>query len=128
MAIQVLQLGLSGSEQTLPTESRINEEGVPELLKITENAVDGTIHTDFVTFKESWTITWETISKTNYDTIKAILDLQISTPSFLSFKYTDSGGTFTTVEVEATIVNRGALVQVGDYYYQGFSIFLQQVS
>lgn len=128
MAAQVLQLGLAGSEQTLPSDSRKNEQGAPELISIDERAVDGKLHTDFVTLTDSWTISWSRISDTDYQTIRSIIGLQISTPSFLSFKYTDAGGTFTTVEVKATIASLGTLLPRDEYFYSGFSIFLEQVS
>jgi len=127
MAIQILKLGLSGSESTLPSESRVNEQGAPTYSKISSRSANQTLHTDFLPKKENWTISWSIISETDRDLIRGIVDLQESTPSFLSFKYTDEQGSFTTKTVEATITSQGALIQRDVYYDNGLSISLVEV-
>ena len=125
--MQILQLGLSGSETTLPTKSRVNEQGAPTYNKRSARSANMTLHTDFLPKKGNWNISWGVISETDRDAIIAIIDLQESTPSFLSFKYTDSAGTFTTKTVEAEITAIGGLIQRDIYYNNGLSISLMEV-
>ena len=127
MASQILQLGLSGSETTLPTESRINEQGAPTYNKRSARSSNQTLHTDFLPKKGNWAITWTVISETDRDAIIAIVDLQESTSSFLSFKYTDAAGSFTTKTVEAEITAIGGLIQKDIFYDNGLSISLVEV-
>jgi hypothetical protein len=94
--VQILQLGLSGSETTLPTESRTNNQGASTYNKRSARSANQTLHTDFLPKKGNWSIAWGVISEADRDAIIAIIDLQESTPSFLSFKYTDEAGSFTT--------------------------------
>lgn len=127
MASQILQLGLAGAETTLPTESRVNQQGAPTYNKRSARSANGTLHTDFLPKKENWVISWGVISETDRDAIRAIIDLQESTPSFLSFKYTDEAGAFTTKTVEAEISTQGALIQRDEYFDSGLAITLQEV-
>jgi hypothetical protein len=127
MAVQILQLGLSGSETTLPTESRTNNQGASTYNKRSARSANQTLHTDFLPKKGNWSITWGVISETDRDAVIAIIDLQESTPSFLSFKYTDEAGAFTTKTVEAEISSQGALIQRDEYFDSGLSISLVEV-
>ena len=127
MAVQILELGLSGSETVLPTKSRVNEQGAPTYNKRSARSSNQTLHTDFLPKKGNWSISWGVISETDRNTIIAIVDLQESTPSFLSFRYTDAAGSFTTKTVEAEIVSIGGLVQKDIFYDNGLSISLVEV-
>lgn len=127
MANQVLKLGLSGAETTLPTESRVNQQGAPTYNKISARSANQTLHTDFLPKKMNWSISWSVISETNRDLISSIIDLQESTPSFLSFIYTDEEGTEITKTVEAEITTQGALIQRDEYFDNGFAISLVEV-
>ncbi len=127
MAIQILKLGISGSEVTLPTESRINDQGSATYHKVSARSANQTLHTDFLPKKMNWSISWGVISQTDFNTISAIIDLQESTPSFLSFIYTDAQGSETTKIVEAEITSLGALIQRDSYYYSGTSISIVEV-
>ena len=127
MAVQTLQLGLSGSESTLPTESRVNEQGASTYNKRSARSANGTLHTDFLPKKGNWSISWGVISETDRDAIIAIIDLQESNGVFLSFKYTDAAGSFTTKTVEAEITAIGALIQRDTYFDNGLSISLVEV-
>lgn len=123
---QVLKLGLLGSETTLPDESRINEQGADTPFFNEARSANKTLHTDFIATKENHTISWEVISISDYDLVNNIIKLQYS-GNELNFIYTDSIGTETNITARATVTNKGTLIQCGEYFYQGFSIFLEQV-
>jgi len=127
MAAQVLKLGLLGSETTLPTESRVNNQGSPTYNKVSARSANQTLHTDFLPKKLNWSISWDIISQTDYNTISTIIDLQESTPDYLSFIYTNQEGVETTKTVEAEITSLGALVQRDVYFYSGLTITLVEV-
>ena len=125
--IQNLQLGIAGSEVTLPTESRTNEQGAPTMFTVDARSSNKTLHTDFIAMKENWTIAWEKISQSNYNLIYSLILLQQTTPTFLSFKYTDEEGVYTTKTVKVVIASKGTLVQAETYFYSGFSIAIEEV-
>lgn len=125
--IQILKLGLSGSETTLTSESRINTQGADTPYYNESRSVNKTLHVDFIATKHNWSISWDVISKANYDIINAIVALQYSSGTFLSYIETDSDGIESTYTVRVTVSSLGTLVQTGDYYYSGFGLTLEEV-
>jgi len=125
MASQILKLGISGSETTLPSESRINEQGADTPYYNEARSASKKLHVDFIGTKGNWAISWTVISEDDYTTVNNIVELQYS-GSELSFIYTDQDGTEITKSVRATVTNKGALVQRDDYYYNGFSLQLEE--
>ncbi len=126
--MQTLKLGLAGSEVTLPTESRINKQGAPIMKTVDAESVNGSIHTDFVSFREGFDISWDTISQSDFNTIYSLVKLQLSSATFLSFIYDDEDGVFSTITVKATITSKGTLIQRDKFFYSGFGISLEQVT
>lgn len=81
MAVKDMRIVLGGVE--LPKYTGFNP-------GTEENAVDvvtagGSLYTDFINRRESWTFTWENLTSEDYDTIKAIYDDQFVDP----FQYPD---------------------------------------
>jgi len=127
MAVQVLKLGLSGFETTLPTESRVNGQGAPSYFKNTARSANKTLHIDYIAKKLNWSISWSVISEADFNTISAIVDLQYSTPDNLSFIYTTENGTEVTKVVDVEIVEKGGLIQRDTYYDSGLTISIVEV-
>lgn len=44
--------------------------------------LDGTLYTDWVATRRSWSLTWGVLSKTEYDTIRAIFNSQYSNEAY----------------------------------------------
>ena len=66
---QILQLGLSGSETTLPTDSRSFTSFDNALISSEDRSADGTLHTDFVNSKEGYIINYGVVTEANKDVI-----------------------------------------------------------
>ena len=127
MAIQILKLGLSGSESTLPDESRINNQGQDTFQYVSGEAADGSLKVDIIGTKKNFVVSWEVMSETDWDAIYAIYNLQISGDTFLSYIETDSVGAETTTTVFMQPPTKGDLIQAGTYYVTGVSISMQEV-
>ena len=125
--MQILKLGLEGLETTLPTESRINDQGAPSYFKKSARSSNKTLHIDYIAKKLNWSISWSVISETDFNIISAIIDLQYSTPSTLSFIYTTENGTEVTKTVDVEITNKGALMQRDVYYDSGLNLSIVEV-
>lgn len=124
---QILQLGLSGSEVTLPTESR-SFTGFDNALISTEGrSANGTLHTDFTNNKEGFTITYAVVTEANKDVITNIYKLQISNGSFLSFIYTIQSGAEVTRTVKMSAPSFGAVLVKDVWYHNGVTINLEEV-
>ncbi|MCK4816791.1 hypothetical protein KA005_13560, partial [bacterium] len=113
---QVLQLGLSGAETTLPTDSRSFVNFDNALISTDGRSADGTMHTDFINSKEAFTIVYAVVSEANKDIITDIFKLQITNATFLSFKYTIQSGATVTRTVKMSAPSFGAVL-VKDVYY-----------
>jgi hypothetical protein len=124
---QVLKLGLTGSETTLPSQSRRFNTSGNSLISTEGRAADGTLHVDFVNSKRSFSISYAVVSETNKDLITSIYQLQISNGSFLSFIYTDESGSDVTVTVKMSAPVFGAINPKNTFYYNGTSIELEEV-
>ena len=124
--MQSLKLGLVGSEITLPTKSRTNNQGTPQQIYQQSQSINGTINTDFVGIKEQWNIGWEVLSETDRQTIRNIINLQYDNGSHLNFIYTDEEGTETEKLVFAEIVSKGALLQRDFFYTASYGISLKE--
>lgn len=125
--IQTLKLGLTGSELTLPTESRVNEQGAPTPYTNEARSANKTLHVDFITTKDSWVITWDVLSKSDYDNVYAEYLKQFTTPSFLNFIYSDEQGSETSTTVKCSISSKGSIIQTGDWFYNSVTLTLEQV-
>ena len=124
---QVLQLGLSGSETTLPTESRSFTAFDNALISTEDRSADGTLHTDFTNNKEGFTIAYAVVTEANKTIITDIYKLQITNGSFLSFKYTIQSGATVTKTVKMSAPSFGAVVVKDVYYHNGVTINLEEV-
>jgi hypothetical protein len=125
--MQILQLGLSGAETTLPTESRSFTNSGNSLSSIEGRAADATLHVDFITNKKSFSIPYRVVSETNKDLITSIYQLQITNGTFLSFIYTNQTGGEVTTTVKMAAPSFGAIVPNNTFYYNGVTIELEEV-
>jgi len=124
---QILQLGLSGSETTLPTESRSFTSFDNALISTEGRSADGTLHTDFTANKEAFTISYGVVTEANKDVITNIYKLQITNGTFLSFKYTIQSGATVTRTVKMSAPSFGAVLVKDVYYHNGVTINLEEV-
>ena len=124
---QVIQLGLSGAETTLPTDSRSFTAFDNALISSEGRSADGTMHTDFINSKEAYAIVYGVVTEANKDVITNIFKLQISEPAFLSFKYTIQSGATVTRTVKMSAPSFGAVVVKDVFYHNGITINLEQV-
>jgi len=124
---QILQLGLSGAETTLEGDSRSFTSSGNTLNSIEGRSADGTLHADFITNKKNFTIDYGVISEANKDIITNIYLLQISTPAFLSFIYTDESDAEITTTVKMSEPQFGSINPKDTFYYGGTTIELEEV-
>ena len=125
--MQTIQLGLSGSEVTLPTESRAFTSFDNALISTEGRSADGTLHTDFTNNKEGYTIAYGVVTEANKDVLTNIYKLQITNGSFLSFKYTIQSGATVTKTVKMSAPSFGAVLVKDVYYHNGVTINLEEV-
>lgn len=122
---QILQLGVEGSETTLPTESRVFGQGDDTFNYVQGFAADGTMSVDFTGTKRNFSITWSQISETDFKILYAIYKLQLE-GQFLNFIYTDADGSETETEVFMQPPTRGSVVVRDVYYYNACTITLAE--
>lgn len=126
--LQTLRLGAPGSEQTLPTASRRFTSHGSEEFAVQGRSADGTLHTDFISRKRSWVISYNVVSQDTKDLLESIYDTQISTGNFLSFILTQDDGTTTEVyTVKMEPLSFGVLVPKDPFYYNGVTVALSEV-
>ena len=124
---QVLQLGLSGSETTLPTESRSFTSFDNALISTEGRSADGTLHVDFTNNKQGFTVNYAVYTEATKDIIFNIFQLQITNGSFLSFIYTVQSGATVTKTVKMSPPSFGSIVIRDTYYHNGVTINLEEV-
>jgi len=124
---QILQLGLSGSEVTLPTESRSFNSFDNALISTEGRSADGTLHTDFTNNKEGFSISYAVVTEANKDMITNLYKLQITNGSFLSFIYTIQSGATVSKTVKMSAPSFGAVLVKDVYYHNGVTISLEEV-
>lgn len=127
MATQILKLGLAGSEQTLVSESRINDGGQDTFNFVSGTSADGSLKVDIIGTKKNFSITWGVLSETDFNALYAIYLLQITNDSFLSYIYTDEAGATTTKTVFMQPPTQGSLIQRDVYYSNAITITMQEV-
>ena len=125
--LQVLQLGASGSEVTLPSESRTVDEILYQEFVFEGRSANGTLHTDFNNYKLGWSISYGVLDQADLDTIKGLYELQFSSDSFLSFIYSDKSGSTTTKTVRMEPLSWANAAYLDDWYYNGVVITLREV-
>ncbi|MCP4986042.1 MAG: hypothetical protein GY928_08220 [Colwellia sp.] len=126
--MQILKLGLSGSESTLPTESRINEQGQDTFQYVEGQSADGSLKVDIIGTKKNFTVSWGVMSDTDFNALYAIYLLQITNDTFLSYIYTDVSGSTTTKQVFMQPPTQGSLIQRDVYYSNAVTIQMQETS
>lgn len=126
MAVQVLKLGRIGNEITLPTESRVNEQGADTPFFNEARSASKKLHVDFITTKQNWSISWAVISEDDYKIVNDTIKQQYTNTPDMSFIYTDEDGTEIQGYYRVTVTNKGSLVQRDTYYYNGFTIQLEE--
>jgi hypothetical protein len=129
MSSQVVKLGISGAEITLPTASRRTVKNGEIIEQHVEGqAADTTIHIDYRPTRLQWVWQYDVISETDYNTIKAEYDKQVSQASFLSLITTNSAGSETTYTVRLAALSPGALIQQAEWYYSGLTLTATEVT
>ena len=115
MSEQIIKLGLPGIEIELETLSRSFEEYGNTLKSLDGRTVDGTLHTDFVNNKRTYTITYTVLSEENKDKLTNIYLSQIEENSYLNIIYSEQDGEVgkATVKMEAPVF--GAIISKGEY-------------
>jgi len=124
--MQILKLGLAGAEQTLPTKSRVNNQGTPRQIYQQSESINGSLNTYFVGIKEGWSISWDILSKEDEAFLTAIVNLQYTTGNKLNFIYTDEDGTEFTKTVFAEISGIGSLIQRDIFLSSGYGLELRE--
>lgn len=124
---QILQLGLSGSETTLPTESRSFTAFDNALISTEGRSADGTLHADFTNNKQGFVITYGVETEATKDIIFNIYQLQITNGTFLSFIYTIQSGATVNKTVKMSAPSFGAVVVKDVFYHNGVTINLEEV-
>jgi hypothetical protein len=127
MALQVLKLGIAGSESTLPTASRINNQGQDTFQYVEGESADGSLYVDIIGTKGNYSVSWDVMSESDWNDLYDIFLLQISNSSYLSYIFTDAAGTETTKTVLMQPPTKGSLIQRDVYYYNSVSIEMQEV-
>jgi hypothetical protein len=127
MAVQVLKLGLSGSESTLITESRINEQGQDTFKYVSGESADGSLKVNIIGTKGNYSVSWSVMSESDFDDLFDIYLLQISGDTFLSYIFTDQSGSETTKTVLMQPPTKGSLIQRDVYYSNAVTINMQEV-
>ena len=125
--MQTIQLGLSGKEVTLPTESRTFDNFDNMEISSNGRSANGRLATNFITSKELFTISYGVITEANKTILTDIFKLQITNGSFLSFKYTVQDGSTVSKTVKMNAPSFGAVVVKDIYYYNGVKIHLEEV-
>lgn len=124
---QILQLGLTGAEVTLPEESRSFNNSGNRLKSVEGESADGTLHADFIVNKKSFTINYGVESEALKDILTNIYLSQISTPSFLTFIYTNQSGSEVSTNVKMQPPQFGAIIPKDTFYYIGTAVELEEV-
>lgn len=124
---QVLKLGLTGAETTLPEESRSFNSSGNDLISTEGRSADGSLHVDFTNNKRNFSIPYTVVSEANKDLITSIYQLQITNGSFLNFIYTDQAGADVPVTVKMSPPSFGSIIPKNVFYYNGVTIQLQEV-
>jgi hypothetical protein len=125
MAVQILKLGLPGAEQTLVTESRVNDGGQDTLKSNSGDTASGNLKIDLIATKQNFSISWGVMSETDYNALYAIYLLQFN-PAKLSYISTNQSGGETTTSVFMQPPSRGALIQRDEYFENGVTITMQE--
>lgn len=123
---QVVKLGLTGSETTLPTESRINEGfSIEEKSSIGESA-NGTIRKDIVSSKKIFTFSYTVLSEALQEIIESIYELQLSNATTLNLIYSKQNGSEVNFTVYMDPPSFGPVVIRDVYYNNGTQIVLRE--
>lgn len=78
--------------------------------------LDGSITRDyFGDNKRVWTLDFENVKKTDYDTIKTIYDSYLSTGSTKTWEVTETNYTISSTNVHIDLVERGFSIKGVDY-------------
>lgn len=88
--------------------------------------LSGTIARDyFGSNKRVWELSYSTVSKANYDTIKAIYDSYLSTGTPVSWSVTETNYAVTSTTVHIDLQERGFSYK-GDGYLSDFTLTLTE--
>jgi len=121
----IIKLGLDGAEQDLIQESLILDSVTLGETSSVSLSANSTRHKDYKPVKRLFTLTYEIISKENYDALQDIYKLQVSNLKNLNYKIEESGG-LKTYQVQMNPVSRGSDLRDRPFYY-GITIELYEV-
>lgn len=121
----IIKLGLSGSEIDLEQDSlTLSSVELQETSSSTRSA-DRTLHTDYTPVKRIFTLNYEVVCKSCYDSLQAIYDSQISSLQDLNY-ILDEGAGLSTYKVRMQPVSKGADMR-DKRYYRDIQIILEEI-
>lgn len=111
-----IQLGLSGLEKDLQQKSLTVSSVVSTDNSSLQRAADKTLHVDILADKKTFTLTYGTISKSDYETLVGYYALQAASLGNLSFLLEEANGV-SSYNVYLPPMSRGADLRDRPYYY-----------
>lgn len=91
-----------------------------------QRALDGTIRRDYYgSNKRVWTLVYENVLPTEYNTIKTIYDSYLSTSNLKTWEITETNYTIPQTQVHVDLVERGFSIK-GDSYLSSFELILTE--
>ena len=110
-----IQLGLDGAEQDLVQEGLVLGSVNIDNGSSETRAADRTLHIDYRPVKRLFTLSYRAISKSNYDALVAIYNLQVDNLADLKYKITEDSGV-KSYTVRMRPVPRGGDLRDRPYY------------
>lgn len=125
--LQTLRLGILGSEELLPSESRtFNSIGIQEFAR-QGRSIDGTLRKDFINNKRTFQVSWDVLPQAQLDLIESIYQSQFSSGAFLNFIVSDKAGGIENYTVSMGAFNWSHKTFADDWYYSGVQMTLEEV-
>ena len=119
-----IQLGLSGFETDIEQKSLTLDSVDVSDESYKQKSSNGTLHIDYLPTKRTFSLSYEVITKENFQVWEDYYNLQVSSLQPLSFKLEEADGV-NTYSVYLPPISRGADTRDKPFYY-GISITLEQ--
>lgn len=126
--MQLITLGVPGNEQVLPAIGRSLTATGNDTLVTQGQAADGTLHTDFIKRRRSWTLTYSALTEATKQLIDEIYSIQVLSGEYCRFTFTDGSGQTMSHTVILDAPSYGTLLPRGDqYFYLGVTLTMTEV-
>ena len=124
----VSKLGQLGDQKDLTGFSFLNvQSSQKESIALSGRAADGTLHTDFIEYKDSYTIGYRQVTEEQKLLLDGIFQSQY-TNGFLVYTFSDSNGIETNKTVQMSPPSYGPIFHSGTVvYYRSASFTLVEV-